>query len=490
LLENEASDIKHVFNLHHNDTRDLLKVIPSSKPLVDVTITSPPYYDLKNYEFEGQIGHGQSYNEYLNDLEKIFRDVYQITKETGSLWIILDTFKRQGNLVPLPFDLANRLKTSGWRLKDIIIWEKDRTLPWSRKGELRSIFEYILFFVKGKNFKYYVDRIKISDPSKFAEWWVKYPERYNPRGKVPTRVWEFAIPTQGSWGHRFLRHFCPFPTELVERIVLLTTNKGDTVLDPFTGSGVVLAVANSMQRRYIGFELKKNYVEMFPAILKETKAELEIRKRHRDAQKSQQEKLETTIKRLRLVKYPKALVRRLYIQKLIEPQKFPINTIFAISREFSQEELERKDRFKFLKEDLYLVFNFGSHLGRAKLYEHIESVASRPPLSKFGIASNFHLLTRDRFIKEQKLNPYFDWNKLWFYVRGVMNMNEKSITFDEWQQESSNPEWKQYFKNGVPPVVSNIEVNQPLIKTWKPKIPRSIKAQAKAKSLAEFTKNE
>ena len=479
MRENESVDTEKIFEFHYKDARDILQVVRSDKPLVDVTITSPPYYDLKNYGFDGQIGYGQSYNEYLDDLEKVFRDVYQITRETGSLWIIVKTLKRRGNLILLPFDIANRVIASRWRLKDILIWEKDKTLPWSRKGELRGIFEYVFFFVKTENFNYYVDRIKVSDPSQFKEWWVKYPERYNPRGKVPTSVWKFPIPTQGSWGHRFLRHFCPFPTGLVERILLLTTEEGSTVLDPFAGSGVVLAVADYMQRRYIGFDLKKEYVETFPQILKEIRQEMEMREQNRQALKTAQKNLEDTIKKLRVVKYPKALVRRLYIAKLIEPHEFPINTIFAISRAFNKDQLEKLDRFKFLNEDLYLVFDSNSHIDKAKLHEHIQLVTSKPPISKFGIVSEFHLLTRDEFFEKQRLTPYFDWTKLWLYVRGVMNMYDRSITFDEWQHQSDKSGWKEYFRNNVPPVISNVRVKQPVIRTWKPKVKRFIKAQAK-----------
>ena len=477
--------IEKSFKFHCKDARNILQVIPSDNPLVDVTITSPPYYNLKNYGFDGQIGYGQSFNEYLEDLEAIFGDIYRITKDTGSLWIIVDTFKKRGNLVPLPFDIANRAIASKWRLKDILIWEKDKTLPWSRKGELRSIFEYILFFVKTKKFHYNIDRIKVSDLHQFKEWWVKYPERYNPRGKVPTGIWKFAIPTQGSWGHRFLRHFCPFPTGLVERILLLTTDEGNTVLDPFAGSGVVLAVAHHMRRRYIGFDLKKEYFETFPGVLKEIGQEMEILKQKRQTLRVKQKTLEDTIKRLRLVKYPKTLVRRLYLAKLIEPREFPINTIFAISREFNSDKLEKPDRFRFLKEDLYVVFDSNSPIDKTKFHKCIQAVVSKPPLSKFGIVSDHHLLTRDEFITEQRSSQYFDWQELWLYVRGVMNMYHNSITFDKWHHQSDKRGWKEYFKNNVPPVISNIKVMQSVNRTWKPKT--SVVHRDKPKlSLAKF----
>ena len=128
--------------------------------IVDVTITSPPYWKLKDYGSESQIGFGQRYETYLADIKNIFRDVFDITKETGSLWIVIDTFKKGGETHLLPFDVANCLRNVGWKLQDIVIWVKDKNLPWSHKGKLRNIYEYILFFSKSSNFKFYVDRIK------------------------------------------------------------------------------------------------------------------------------------------------------------------------------------------------------------------------------------------------------------------------------------------------------------------------------------------
>src|SRR5207253_1419630 len=149
-----------------------------------------------------------------------------------------------------------RLSGVGWLLKDIIIWNKTRTLPWSGHGQFRRIFEYILFFAKTSAFKYHVDRIK--EPDDLKEWWVKYPERYSPKGKVPSSIWTFPIPVQGSFSRSNFRHFCPFPSSLIERILLLTTDLGDCVFDPFAGSGVVLAQAKAMGRRFIGCDVNKN----------------------------------------------------------------------------------------------------------------------------------------------------------------------------------------------------------------------------------------
>jgi len=174
---------------------------------------------------------------------------------------VIDTYKKNGDLVLLPFDLAQRVIKEGWHLREVIIWKKNKTRPWSGKGQFRRIFEYVLFFTKSDSYKFYIDRIR--ELHDLKKMYINYPERYNPKGKVPTEVWEYPIPQQGAWGNGYIRHFCPFPRELVQRIILLTTNRNNIVMDPFAGSGTVLFEAEILNRKYIGFELNKTYIKMF-----------------------------------------------------------------------------------------------------------------------------------------------------------------------------------------------------------------------------------
>ena len=132
----------------NRDARGLYSLF-RDKSIVDVTITSPPYWNLKDYNSHMQIGCGQTYENFMDDLSTVFSEVYQVTKPKGSLWVISDTIKIKGQMKLFPFDLANRLQSVGWMLQDVIIWNKDKTIPWSHKGKMRSIFEYILFFPKG-----------------------------------------------------------------------------------------------------------------------------------------------------------------------------------------------------------------------------------------------------------------------------------------------------------------------------------------------------
>lgn len=461
-----------LYALHEKSAKHLLEVFPKLKSgefkqCVDVTITSPPYWNLKNYGFQDQIGYGQTYDQYLEDLERIFNHVHKITKRTGSLWVILDTFKKkekdhsldgvkEGELVPLPFDVARRIRRAGWKLQDTMIWMKDKTLPWSRRGQVRNIFEYIFFFSKTDHYKFYMDRIRISDNQKLQKWWVKYPERYNPKGAVPTDIWKYPIPVQGSWASGYLRHFCPFPVEMVERILHLTTNQRNVVLDPFAGSGVVLAVANAMKRRYIGFELNSEYLRMFKeqVLIKIQKEALYYGKRRRQKQR-ERGKLRRTIYKLRLTKYPKSLVKQLYRYGLLEKQKPSIDTVFAIKRDPTDQ--QSLSPWKFLKEDVYFILDINTE---NNLRTHMLEITSRPPLSKFGIEADFYIFSKDTFIEQETQSPSFDHEHLWLYQKGIMNFYHKHINFKKWKNLSSKKQWRELFKNIIPPVVSNVKVRQ------------------------------
>ena len=234
-------------------------------PPPNLIISSPPYFDLLNYDNnKDQIGYGQKdYNIYLNEVCKVFQDCYDISKPNATFWMVTDTFKKNKEVRLLPFDIVNKLKSKTektWILRDIIIWDKGKNLPWSSKGNFKNQHEYILLFTKGNNFKFKVDRIReILDLKK---WWKSYPERYNPGGKSPSNVWNFTTPIRG-WGHNKQNHLCPFPFPLIEKIISISSDKNDWVLDPFAGSGSVLAIAQEMNRNSIGLDINKRYKERF-----------------------------------------------------------------------------------------------------------------------------------------------------------------------------------------------------------------------------------
>lgn len=389
-MKSKKSKDSSVNVVYNQDARRILDCIPPNTQ-VKATITSPPYFDMKDYESQNQVGYGQTYDAYLADLKSIFEGVHKITKEDGTLWIIIDTFKRNNQVITLPFDLASKLKEIGWFLQDIIIWKKDKTVPWSNNGFMQRKFEYILFFTKSTKYKYNRDNVRMYDTSHLKRWWVKYPERYNPKGKALDEVWEFPIPVQGSWGDTYIRHFCPLPKDMVATMIQISTDENDIVLDPFAGSGTVLSQTAYMKRNFVGFETNPDYIDMFQSYMEKTfeagRAEYELQKKD-----ISQDEFEETILNLRVLKYAKILLSS--IQKKAGVKNFKIITEIIGSSNTSHKLLRAK--YSFVGQ--YDIDLF------AKI---IEPLALTPPLSKFGIDPTFC------FADKQEV----DYNGLFGYTR-------------------------------------------------------------------------
>lgn len=378
-----------IYGIHKLDARNINGLIKDT--IVDVTVTSPPYFDMKDYGYKGQIGFGQSYIDYLNDIEIVFKKIYNCTKDTGSLWVIVDALRKNGEIIALPFDIADRIKKGGWKFKEIIIWEKDRTVPWIHKGQMRNSFEYILVFSKTNNFKFFIDKVRKYDSLK--KWWIKYPERYNPRGKTPDGIWHFPIPTQGAWGNGYIRHFCPLPEEMVEQILTITTEEGDVVLDPFSGSGTVLAKADNMKRKYIGTELNSDYIKMFKNYITKT-SKLKKQEYEKDQEYLfEQGQFEKIILNLRALKYARVLLQKL--------KDYKINSVTHIRVEMSPKSKNKKNSLIGVEYKILSAENIDKIL---------EEIISKAPLSKFGIEPVFSYAKNMseilEFPKNKKLNTY------------------------------------------------------------------------------------
>lgn len=223
-------------------------------------ITSPPYFNVRNYGSAHQIGYGQTMGDFLFAMERVFRAAYVAARRTATLWIIADSIRKDGVLIPLPFKFIEAAEKSGWRLRSLIVWEKDRTYPWVHDARVRKIHETVVLMTKGKP-RLNVDPLRVVDD--VTEWWQRYPERYHPRGRVPSDIWRVPIPIQGSWGKPYLRHECPLPPALVSRMIELSTVAGDWVLDPFAGTGVVAATAAVMRRNGQAIDVSAKFVSHF-----------------------------------------------------------------------------------------------------------------------------------------------------------------------------------------------------------------------------------
>jgi len=514
-MSNVSADIEAVggpederFGMYIGDSRRFKQVLAQQFTeqvegnLVDVTVTSPPYADKKNYEADEdtQIGFGQAYDDYLEDLRSVYQQVYDVTKDSGTLWVVVNTIKKDQRIVNIPFDIADICENiegverceecedrlvknreteelycercgwsydaldDSWRLQEVVVWDKERARPWSRKGQFRNVFEYILCFSKTKDFKFALDDIRIADPDEFKQWWVNYPERYNPRGKVPDNIWEMVTPTQGSWGDGNIDHPAPFPPEMVERIVNLTTDEGDVVFDPFAGSGTVLAQSEAMGRNPLGFELGEVYSEMYLDVRDRIMGDWAERVEQGETLERQQERLERIICKLRQLNYPREMTRR--IRKDIGAdslEELGINTAFQLSHEVVNHEKFDADHL-FMEDDLYWVVDETTSDDRIEdIEQSAAKVSDEAPCSKFGIVANIEVL---RTSEMTELLESDDWNEQWgevsfyLYANDTQNKYERKLSAQEWIQRARNPEeWRDNTaKNHYSAILSNVEL--------------------------------
>ena len=316
---------------------ETLKDLPACS--VQCVVTSPPYYGLRDYGVEGQIGLEPSPEAYVEQLVKVFQEVKRVLKDDGTLWLNLgDSYNGSGkggnpegspftkqktnqgslldrptrisglkpkDLIGIPWMVAFALRADGWYLRSEIIWAKPNPMPESMKDRPTKSHEQIFLFSKSQDYFYDYEAIlepanydgrkdtvmkgskKYKDGSYLANGnanslSVKGRERWRFKnlqedGQQPNTIHErraaglkdevyavrnkrdvWTVSTKSYSG----AHFATFPTELIEPCILAGTKEGDTVLDPFNGSGTTGEVSIKHHRLYIGCELNPKYVKL------------------------------------------------------------------------------------------------------------------------------------------------------------------------------------------------------------------------------------
>lgn len=393
IASDSASDSEGdgIWTVHQGDARDLRDLLERASivngeagaAFLKTTVTSPPYATLVDYGSENQIGFGQTYADYLQSCRAIFAELNRWTVDSGSMWVVADSLLQPtsagapSRLVPLPFDLAAQAESVGWTLREVVVWRKDRTRPWSHHGKLRNGFEYVLFFVKSNEYSFNIDRLR--DTRNLKSWWVKYPERHNPWGMAPDNVWEIPIPVQGSWDGSAFRHACPFPAELVRRMILLSSDENDVVFDPFAGSGAVVNGAIQEGRRGLGIELNQDYVELF----RQTKT---TKRADRDDTKPISAMTQRLLE-LRALKYPKDLANQ------IVRAGFTTSQIRAVLMRVESINYEPARTGYGQIACAVVVADGLSELESARLTKVIAEVVSVAPLSKYGLVAAVEVLS-------------------------------------------------------------------------------------------------
>ena len=237
---------------------------------VALTVTSPPYWNAIDYDIHANGNGGQwyrtrrykngfaSYAAYLDLMASIFDEVRRVTKPGGFCAIVIGTVLLEGQHVPVPFDLTGRLTRSGWEFHQDIVWHKT-TAGVRRAGSTiqnpypgyyypNIMTEYVLIFRKPgapiyrqANGQRWESAFEIDDLFKL---------------ETANNVWHVApVPP------RLIQHPCPFPEEIPFRLIRMYSYKGDTVLDPFVGSGQTTKVAAALGRQAVGYDTEPAYID-------------------------------------------------------------------------------------------------------------------------------------------------------------------------------------------------------------------------------------
>lgn len=255
-------------NIHdkiiEGNCKDILATLPSDS--IQLTITSPPYGNAIDYDIHAS-GNDRYYRgvtkidtkDYLNELEEVFNDkLFRVSKEGSYCCIVIGNEVINGTLQPLPHMLLSKVvKPFGnWNLHEEIIWHKVTggtnrygsfvINPYPKYYRANIMHEFILVLRKGDTKSGRTQREEML-PATHEEW----------TKEIANSVWHIPPVPPG-----FIRHPCPFPEEIPYRLMKLYSYEGDTVCDPFNGSGQTTKVASHFQRHYIGIDILRDYVRL------------------------------------------------------------------------------------------------------------------------------------------------------------------------------------------------------------------------------------
>ena len=308
-------------NILQGNVNDKLKEIESDS--IQCVVTSPPYWGLRDYGTDDQLGLEATPEEYVDNMVKVFREVKRVLKDDGTVWLNLgdsycggnrksnpkqsmngeketghkigytpsrdmnhDTIKPK-DLVGIPWRVAFALQSDGWYLRQDIIWHKPNPMPESVTDRCTKSHEYI--FLLSKSAKYFYDNDAIAEKSTWdvdGNGTIQRALRQKDTNKSsPTKIKNGIrkIYTNGKHNQTFKKvngtrnkrsvwtintkpykdsHFAVFPPKLPELCIKAGSSEGDVILDPFFGSGTTGWVAQRLGRKWIGIELNPEYIKI------------------------------------------------------------------------------------------------------------------------------------------------------------------------------------------------------------------------------------
>ena len=322
--------------ISQGDALTVLKGMKSES--VNCVVTSPPYWALRDYGVEGQLGLESTFKEYISKLCDIFDEVKRVLRKDGTCWVNLgDTYYTKSgsgfkednitgnraethygltkanelrgkgllpskNLTLVPFRFAIEMQNRRWILRNVIIWHKPNCMPSSVKDRFTVDFEYVFFFVKNKKYWFETQRephnpdsikracrARVSrklDAKQYAHSRTNKNTGYKEmKERFESGELSHAVHPQGRNKRCVWRittksfkeaHFAVFPEELVETPIKAGCPKGGIVLDPFCGSGTTGVVAQKLGRKFTGIELNPEYIKIAEKRLEENKTLYDI----------------------------------------------------------------------------------------------------------------------------------------------------------------------------------------------------------------------
>src|SRR5256885_1309706 len=227
------------------DAREVLRTLADDS--VDCTVTSPPYYSGRRHVGDTihEIGSEKTVEEYVEVLASVGKELYRVTRPTGSYWLNLDDKCERKEWLGIPWRVAFAMREIGWKIRSEVIWHKPTHVRNAAKDRLTPAHELLFYFVKSKDAYYDMDAIR--RPSS-PPIWGKNGVVKTRRGSVPTDVWTLQIEDSTSPENPY----AVFPEALVEPPIRATCPRGGTVLDPFVGIGTTAVVALRLGRKAIG----------------------------------------------------------------------------------------------------------------------------------------------------------------------------------------------------------------------------------------------
>ena len=294
-------------HIYQGDVINRLKDLPDRS--IQCVVTSPPYWGLRNYQMEGQLGLEPTPELYVENMVQVFREVHRVLRDDGTLWLNLgDSYcgtghkgdykdpkhkegrngqsiavnnkikgLKQKDLVGIPWRVAFALQADGWYLRQDIIWHKPNPMPESVTDRCTKAHEYI--FLLTKSAKYFYDNDAIREPYNTANETPRSEKFYGLRDRAVENGVKIqtALPQSRRYTHEGRNkrsvwrintkpykeaHFAVFPEELPTLCIKAGSSEGDVVLDPFFGSGTTGWVAQRLGRKWIGIELNAEYIKI------------------------------------------------------------------------------------------------------------------------------------------------------------------------------------------------------------------------------------